>query len=183
MSFAPYPNRAGFILLSVAIIGIIVAALLIQALLQTQTPAELFIRLLALLLVLALTGAAFYGALVAFNLDYYLNRNGLTIRWGLSRQLIPIHLIEKIIPGSELTSTPKFRGVTLGGLRWGRARAENGLLKFRTTAPLEQSLLVITPAHTYVISPQQPAAFIQARPRRLQVQGSRKRGRFKGQRR
>lgn len=162
MSFVPYPNRAGLILLGVAAIGAIVVALLLQALLQAQAPAELFIRLLALLIVLALTGAAFYGALVAFNLDYHLNRNGLTIRWGLSRQLIPIHLIETIIPGSELTSTPKFRGVALGGLRWGRAMAETGPLKFRTTAPLEQSLLVVTPAQTYVISPQQPAAFIRA---------------------
>jgi hypothetical protein len=163
MSFAPYPNRAGLILLGIAALGAIATTLLIRALLQTPAPADIFKLLLALLFVLALSGVAFYGALVAFNLDYHFNRNGLTIRWGLSRQLVPIHLIEKIIPGNGITPEPKFRGLTIGGLRFGRATlADYGPLKFRTTAPLDQSLLVITQAHTYVISPQQPDAFIRA---------------------
>jgi hypothetical protein len=163
MNFAPYPNRAGLILLGIAALGAIAVALLIQALLQAQSPAALFKLLVALLLILALTGVAFYGTLVAFSLDYHLSRNGLTIHWGLSRQLVPIHLIEKIIPGNEIMAAPKFRGLTIGGLRFGWATlADYGPLKFRTTAPLDQSLLVITPAHTYVISPQQPDAFIRA---------------------
>jgi hypothetical protein len=78
MSFTPYPTRAGLILLGIAAIGAIVTALLIQALLQAQAPADLFRRLLGFLSGLALTGVAFYGALIAFNLDYHLNRNGLT---------------------------------------------------------------------------------------------------------
>jgi hypothetical protein len=140
-----------------------VAALLIWALLQAPAPSDIFELLLALLLVLALTASALHWAIIAFNLNYHLNRNGLTIQWGLSQQLIPIHMIETIIPGSHLATPPSFRGINIGGLRFGQASlVEYGSLRFRTTAPLDHSLLVVTSERSYVISPSQPDSFIKA---------------------
>jgi hypothetical protein len=163
MSFAPYPTRSGLISIGIAATGAIVLTLLVRALLQTPAPADLFKLLLGLLLVLALTIGAFYWAIIAFNLNYHINRNGLMIQWGLSRQLIPIHMIETIIPGNRVATPPKFRGLNIGGLRFGWANlAEYGSLRFRTTAPLDSSLLVITRERSYVISPRQPDSFIKA---------------------
>src|SRR5262245_12203511 len=107
MSFAPYPSRSGLIFIGLAALGAIVTLFIIQTLLPAQAPVDLFKFLLALLVGLALTGTALYWALVAFKLHYHINRNGLTIQWGLSRQLIPIHMIEQIIPGKEISPAPK----------------------------------------------------------------------------
>lgn len=163
MSFAPYPTRSGLISIGVAATGAIVMTLLVRALLQMPAPADLFKLLLGLLLALALTAGAFYWAIIAFNLNYHINRNGLMIQWGLSRQLIPFHMIKTIVPGNRVASPPKFRGINIGGLRFGWANlTEYGSLRFRTTAPLDSSLLVITSERSYVISPRQPDSFIKA---------------------
>jgi hypothetical protein len=139
------------------------AIVLINFLPQQNNLSDVFKLLAGVLFILGVGGLALYWALVAFRLHYHLNRNGLAIQWGLAQLLIPFENIERIIPGQMLATPPKFRGLNLAGLRLGWAElTEFGRLKFLTTAALAESLLVVTPQQTYVISPRQPDHFVEA---------------------
>lgn len=163
MNFQPYPTRSGFVSLGVVMVACVAAVLLINLLPQQRNLSDIFRLLVGVLLVLSVMGLAFYGAVVAFRLHYHLNRNGLAIQWGLAQLLIPFEKIERIIPGKTLSTSPKFRGLNWAGLRFGWGElAEYGPLKFLTTAALAESLLVVTPQQTYVISPRQPDHFLEA---------------------
>ncbi len=163
MSFRPIPTSSGLFTLALAIIGGGISFVLFKRLLQQQEPAPIFRYLIWVLLALSLTGLIFYWAIVAFRLKYHLNRNGVSIQWGLGQQCIPFKTIKDIMPGQEISPSKPFWGLNLAGLRFGRSHlADYGLLKFRTTAPLQQSLLIITNNESYVISPTQPDAFIKA---------------------
>ena len=163
MSFRPYATYSGFVSLAIALVSGVAAMWFIDLLLRQTDPTELFKLFIGLLVALGLTGVALYWSLIAFKLDYHLNRNGLAIQWGLGQQRIPIKAIEEIVSGSDITMPPTFRGINLGGLRFGWGDlAGYGRLKFQTTAPLTQSLLIVTTNQSYVISPRQPDAFVKA---------------------
>ncbi len=86
-------------------------------------------------------------------LQYHLDRNGLTIRWGDIRQLIPMDRIERLVPGRELPP-PKVSGISWLGYHVGRAEVgELGEAIFYSTHRSHEELLyVVTPAQTYAIS-------------------------------
>lgn len=163
MTFRPYPTRSGLISLGAAIVFAALAMYSLTVLFSRQPPAQMFWSLLGVLAALALALLAVYWTNSAFNLRYYLDRNGLIIYWGLAQQAVPFEHIRQIIPGSTLTGDATFRGVNLAGLRAGSGRhPEIGALRYRTTAPLADSTLVITKTGGYVISPQQPQKFMAA---------------------
>jgi hypothetical protein len=163
MNFQPYPTRSGFVSLVIAMSTCAAAVVLINLLPRQNNLQDIFKLLVGVLIVLAVTGLALYWAVVAFKLHYYLSRNGLAIQWGLAQLLIPFESIERIVPGKTLSTSPKFRGLNLAGLRFGWGElAEYGKLRFLTTAPSRESLLVVTSNQTYVISPCQPDNFLKA---------------------
>ncbi len=127
---------------------------------QQNNPTQLFFDLIKVLLALTTTGLALYWAMLAFRLNYHLNRNGLVIQWGLTQQRIPFTSIKDIIPTHTVAQNIHVKSINLLGLQlgWGES-TEYGPLKLRTTAPIEQSLLVVTTTASYVISPQQPQTF------------------------
>ncbi|MBE7467961.1 MAG: hypothetical protein DPW09_00355 [Anaerolineae bacterium] len=163
MNFQPYPTRSGFVSLGFGLLTCAAAIFLINLLPLQTNLADIFKLLVGVLMVVGVMGLAFYWAFVAFKLQYHLNRNGLAIRWGMAQLLLPFEAISEIVPGSTLETLPTFRGVNVAGLRfgWGQS-AEYGPLKYFATAPLAESLLVITPQQTYVISPHQPHHFLTA---------------------
>ena len=163
MSFNPCPTRSGFIFLAITIASGIATLTLLNLLLRQSDPANTTSALIGLVIALAVTAAALYWTFVTFKLDYHLSRNGLVIRWGLGQLRIPISKIDQVVSGQALSSSPLFRGIKLGGLHVGQGElADYGPLTFRSTAPLAQSLLVVTTNQTYVISPRQPEAFLKA---------------------
>jgi hypothetical protein len=163
MSFQPYPHRSGFIFLSGAILFTTVIILFVRSLLQQREPASIFILLIGILITLTLVMITLYWTLIAFKLNYHLNRNGLAIQWGLGQQLIPFKLIRAVVSGKDVAKTVRFKSFDIAGLRFGWGKLpEYGQLKFRATAPLAESLLIITDSHTYIISPDQPNVFVQA---------------------
>ncbi len=163
MSFKPYPSYSGFIFLSItAVFGVAIIFFIDRLLVQVE-PARAFLYLVGLLIALALAGLGAYWTVVAFRLNYHINRNGLAIQWGLSQQRIPIDKINNIMWGRDVAAPLEFKGFVMDGLHlgWGKL-AEYNLLKFRTTAPIYQSLLIVTPRQTYLISPRHPQKFIDA---------------------
>jgi hypothetical protein len=163
MNFPPYPTRSGFVFLGLALITCAAAIVLVNLLPRQNNLADIFKLLVGILVVLGVLLVALYWAVVAFKLHYHLSRNGLAIQWGLAQVLVPIESIAEIVPGKTLPASPTFRGLNLAGLRFGWGElAEYGKFKFLTTADSTESLLVVTPQQTYVISPRQPDYFLAA---------------------
>lgn len=163
MSFRAYPTRSGFIALAIVIMAGGTSLTLANLLLQQNQPPAIFKYIMGLLVAVGITAIALHWALIAFKLGYYLNRNGLSIQWGLGQQQIPITAVKTIVRGATISPVPNFRGLNLGGLRFGWSKsAEYGSLKFRATAPLRQSLLIVTAGEAYVISPDRPDSFLKA---------------------
>ena len=104
-------------------------------------------------------------------LRYYLDRNGVVVRWAGNEQIIPIRQIERIIPGQQLGNTV----VRRRGLRWpGHERGVGlvpgiGSTRFLATQPLSEQLLLVTPGLAFGISPRAPEEFLKAFEARRQL--------------
>jgi hypothetical protein len=103
-----------------------------------------------------------YQTLSWATLRYHLDRNGVTVRWFGSEQIVPIRNIQRIIQGHELGDTV----VRRRGLHWpGHERGTGmvpgiGRTHFLATRPLSEQLLLITPGCAYGISPHDPEEFL-----------------------
>lgn len=163
MTFKPYPTRSGIIFLGTAVIFGAFTLYVFTLLPRQEDWATIFKLVISLLVLLVITLTALYWAIIALRLHYHLNRNGLSIQWGLNQQRIPFDTIEKIIPGQTLSSIPGFRGLNIAGLQFGRADlSDYGPVKVKATAPLADSLLVVTTGQSYLISPRSPEGFVKA---------------------
>lgn len=93
-------------------------------------------------------------------LSYALDRNGLVITWGATRQVIPLQAIERLVPGTSV-GVPRVRGVTWLGYHVGRAQIERigEVLFYSTHQTPEQVLYVMTTERNYAISVDDPAEF------------------------
>jgi hypothetical protein len=93
-------------------------------------------------------------------MNYALDRNGLVIHWGTTRQVIPLGAIERLIPGTSV-GLPSVSGVSWLGCHIGRATIEHiGEVLFYTTHQnAEQVLYVVTSERNYAISVEDHADF------------------------
>ncbi len=111
-------------------------------------------------------GAAALAALFGYwtfalaTLSYALDRNGLVIAWGPTRQVIPLGAIERLVPGTAV-GVPRVNGVSWWGYHVGRASIERigEVLFYSTHQAPEQLLYVMTSERNYAISVADPADF------------------------
>lgn len=123
-----------------------------------------FLMGLAVLLSLPLLMLLLYQTASCLTLRYHLDRNGISIRWLGTEQIIPIRDVQRIVPGQELGGQVVHRR----GLRWpGHERGEGqvpgiGRTRFLATRPLRDQLLLVAPGLAFAISPRDPAGFLAA---------------------
>ncbi len=93
-------------------------------------------------------------------LSYALDRNGLVISWGLTRQVIPLSAIDRLVPGTSV-GVPHVQGVSWMGYHIGHADIQRigDVLFYSTHQTPEQVLYVMTTERNYAISVPDPAAF------------------------
>lgn len=91
---------------------------------------------------------------------YALDRNGLVIHWGVLSQVVPLHAIERLVPGSS-GGVPRVGGVSWMGYHVGRGSIDRigDVLFYSTHQSPEQVLYVMTSEQNYAISVPDPAAF------------------------
>lgn len=93
-------------------------------------------------------------------LSYALDRNGLVIVWGPTRQVIPLGAIERLVPGTSV-GVPRVSGVSWWGHHVGRAHIDRigEVLFYSTHQSPAQVLYVMTSERNYAISVADPASF------------------------
>jgi len=119
-----------------------------------------FLMALAVLLSLPLLAYIAYRTYGAFTLEYWVDRDGVTIIWGPTRHLIPMGDIIRIV-----------RGDADGSRRWWhwpapwvsqRKSGRFGIVRSFATQPPAAHLLLVTEAGAYSVTPAQPERFLAA---------------------
>jgi hypothetical protein len=119
--------------------------------------------------VLSYTGAALLVALTLLfaywthalaTLAYGIDRNGLLITWGPTRQIVPLGEIERLVPGNAV-GVPPVRGISWLGHHVGKGSIDRigEVMFYSTHQAAEQVLYVMTSERTYAISVEDPHAF------------------------
>jgi uncharacterized membrane protein len=161
MRFSTMPSRSGYLLLGITLAAGLGATIMGYNAVQQVTPAALFTASIITLFALIIALVALYHTIVVFSMHYHLNRNGLTIRYGVRQQRIPLKEIQFITPAQSVSSQINFRGINILGLYLGYGRlAGHGPLVLHGTSPFRYCTLVVTPERTYVISPAEITALI-----------------------
>ncbi len=137
--------------------------------LQSDAEAKTFLAWLAaaVLGALALVFANWTYAL--FSLDYIIDANALTLRWGFRRVTVPIDTIQRMVPGRTLDE-PRVEGLNWWGCHVGSADMKRiGYTLFYSTHSTPDELLyVVTTEESYALTVLDQAAFaeeVQARAR------------------
>ena len=115
------------------------------------------------LLSVPLVGALGCGLYGLLSLTYHVNRNRVLIRSGTSEWAVPLEQLVRVVDGSELPDSVKWRGVKWPGYTIGRGKAEGwGPFLCFATEPRSHQLLLVTSSLSYAISPRDPAGFLSA---------------------
>ncbi|MCE7939423.1 hypothetical protein DCC79_13060 [bacterium] len=163
MVFRPAPSRGGWIGVALVVAAVAVEAMLAAAAWSDGPgPRAAMLGILAAVLLPASVFVA-YWAWGFFSLRYTLTRDGLTIAWAASRQIVPMEAITHILAGRPYAAP--LRGFRWPGHEVGRTiiRDDNDhpqtTLVYATTEPAGQ-IVIVTPSLAYAISPADPVAFI-----------------------
>lgn len=101
-----------------------------------------------------------YRIYIQLTMHYSLQRDGLTIKWGLRREDIPLNSIEWIRSANEMGfHIPLPPGSLIGSILGKRTIEGLGVVEFIATQPASM-LLVATQNRVFAISPQEWRAFI-----------------------
>ena len=97
----------------------------------------------------------------AFNLEYWLDRNALRVRWADTRQVIPLHSIRRIVEGvDEMSSRPSLLDWPSPFVRIVEGGQGKRLVRL-ASVPLDQCLLIETDGGIFAISPDDPVGFLE----------------------
>lgn len=104
-----------------------------------------------------------YWAYACATLRYSVDRNALAIQWGITRILIPLEDIQRLIPGGRLPA-PRIRGISWPGYHVGRGKVERigEVLFYSSHRTKDQVLYVQTAGRNYGITVLDPAGFAAA---------------------
>ncbi len=94
--------------------------------------------------------------------EYMIDRNSLSIRWGLRMENIPLTNIEWMRPAADLSRPIRIPALSfLGEMTGLRRHPDLGLVEFLASGP-DELILVATPGRVFAISPENPAGLLQA---------------------
>ena len=156
------PPRALGLMVGAALIAwsVGVAALLLLGTLEQPFGLLTLGTSIVIAICLGIAGVFAYWTYSLATLSYSLDRNGLVIRWGITRQIIPLNAIERLVPGTAV-GVPPVQGVSWMGYHIGRAEIQRigDVLFYSTHQTPEQVLYVMTTERNFAISVPDPAAF------------------------
>lgn len=146
---------------AVAAVAVLLAVLLLAFAIGWDISAAKFLGFVSAFALLAVAGLFAYWTYALLTLSYALGEEGLTIRWGLLRQFVPLASIQRFVPGRE-ARLPQVQGVNWWGCHVGRGTVE-GLgetLFYSTHRSPWDAIYIVTPGIVYAISPENHVRFV-----------------------
>lgn len=137
-----------------------VAVLLANGGIAADNGLQVFVTFLGATIAAALAVAFGFWTYSLATLSYLLDRNGLVISWGPTRQVVPLRAIRRLVPASTV-GVPRVQGVSWWGHHVGQSEVgEIGTVLFYSThQTTDQVLYVMTTERNYAISVEDPEAF------------------------
>lgn len=160
MVFKPYRTATAWQGLLVCAVLVALDGWLVNKVLNRPLDGLSFALVLAVLVSLPLLAYLAYRTYGAFTLEYWVDRDGVTIIWGPVRYLIPMGDIVRIV-----------RGDADGRRRWWhwpapwvsqRQSARFGIVRSFATQPPAAHILLVTEAGAYSLTPARPERFLAA---------------------
>lgn len=169
MVFKPAPCKTRWEGLVVSLWIALIDLLLLVWVTQRQTDWLRFLLILIIALSTPLLLHLLYRTWGAFTLEYWVDRNAVTVRWANLRQIIPLPSIQQIVVGG-LQDSPgqQWRQWPAPQVRRAYAPALARVMLF-ATKPLEECLLLDTGDAVFAISPRAEAEFLEAVQNRFQM--------------
>lgn len=131
------------------------------------------IKFLLVVLLVASVPLLFYllqRAWAAFSLEYWIDRNALTLVWSGRREIVPLPAIQRIVRGStEPQAEPAWSQWPAPYIGVGDAGDDWQDIRMVATRPLDECLLIETDSRVYAISPAQTDAFLEALQERFRL--------------
>lgn len=163
--FRAASQQAALVAAGVAAGALLLALLLVVRGLTDGITFAAFLSYVVAMLLGLVAGLGGYWALAFNNLRYEVGDGALTIVWGLTRQVVPLAVMQRVVRGRAL-GLPRIEGFDLGSLpaHVGRGRvARLGDVLFYSThrAPAD-ILYIVTAEVSYGISPTAPQDLIRA---------------------
>lgn len=163
MSFkpSPYPGRWYGPLAMLALIGLDV--IMLRGLLARPVDGLSFVLALSMLGTILAVVYLGYRTLGAFTLEYWVDRNAVTIVWGLTRQIVPMGQIERIVDEPGIAPLQEHAPWHWPCPNRRRMRTEAfGTINAYGTKPLREQIVLVTPHENYGVSPADPKRFLEA---------------------
>jgi len=174
MTFKPLPCRDRWYGI-LAILGLVALdAWIVSRILGRPVDGWSFLLGLGVLASLLVIAYSAYRTLGAFTLEYWIDRDAVTLVWGPTRQIVPIARIERVLvdtgPQPARRSQPWHwpcrdrRRIVSAGL---------GVVNAYATRPLAGQVILVTPEESFGLSPADPEAFLAAQQTRYTLGGGR----------
>ncbi|MGC8780455.1 MAG: DUF1648 domain-containing protein [Anaerolineae bacterium] len=163
MSFKPLPRSDRWYALLV-VLGLLVQAFLAaRAVVARPVDGLSFVLALWVCASLLIAGYLCYRVFCAFTLEYWVTRDGVTLVWGLTQQIVPMGRIRRIQRGAPAAGVdrlwPWHWPYTERRRLWG---AGVGVVNSYATRPLSEQLILVTDEECYGLSPADPDKFLDA---------------------
>ncbi|MCS6828342.1 MAG: PH domain-containing protein [Caldilinea sp.] len=163
MVFAAKPAPARWE--GVAVIVWIVLLDLLMVVWALRRPIDLlqFVLFLGVVLSIPVLIHLLYRTWAAFSLEYWIDRNAVTLRWAHLQQIIPMQSVHEIVRGAPWPETPK-----ASLLRWPmpfldvEAQPSAQSIHLCATRPPSECITLKTETGAYVLSPSDEGGFIEA---------------------
>ncbi|HEX9117029.1 MAG TPA: PH domain-containing protein [Anaerolineae bacterium] len=163
MTFKPFhcPDRWKGLL---SILGLLLFdALLARIVLTRPLDGASFVLGLFVLASVPVIGYLMLRTAGAFNLEYWVDRDGVTVVWGTTRQILPMGDIERIQRGAVARAEQQPRPWHWPCPECRLVDSETqGVVRSYATRPLAEQLILVTPGGSFGISPTDPEAFLDA---------------------
>ncbi len=149
---------------AIGALALLVAAILVPLSFTTFAFVVLAVALLAL-------GAwLVFQAYQLHTASYSLDRNSFVIRWGQTREIVPMGDVQRVIAAKDIEEGLRFLHMPLPGWWFGHARhSALGKIRMYATAPLNEQVIIVTPEQNYAVSPYDAEAFLDAFRTRLEM--------------
>jgi len=153
-----------------ALVCVFAAIALIAAAVLVPLSFTTFLFVVTALALLSLTVYLVVQALQMREVTYTLDRNAFVIRWGDTREVVPMGDVQRVIAAVDIEKGLRFPHFPLPGWWFGTAKHPAlGEIRMYATAPLDQQVIIVTPEMSYAVSPYDDEAFLDAFRTRLEM--------------